>query len=78
MENYKLRSDNDWVIRQSDGAQVHSGNTEYLAWLALGNTPIPADHVPIDGSIAYKAMIRRRALKLSPIESILLLKSIGE
>lgn len=43
MENYKLRSDNDWVIRISDGAQVHSSNTEYLAWLAQGNTPLPAD-----------------------------------
>lgn len=43
MEIYKLRIDTDWVIRLSDNAQVHPLNSDYLEWLADGNTPIPAD-----------------------------------
>lgn len=38
---YKLT--NNSVIRISDGAWVGLENTEYLAWLAEGNTPEPAD-----------------------------------
>lgn len=58
MENYKLRSDNDWVIRLSDNAQVHSGNTEYLDWRSEGNAPLPADPpTPDDLRNAIQAQI---------------------
>jgi len=45
---YKLDSNGKSVVRTSDGACIPfaDGNTdyeEYKAWLALGNTPLPAD-----------------------------------
>jgi hypothetical protein len=50
MENYKLDRDpitgdlSKYARRLSDGALVHTEkNEEYLAWLAEGNTPQPAD-----------------------------------
>jgi hypothetical protein len=36
---------NDYAIRLSDNALVHRElNEQYLAWLAEGNTPEPADN----------------------------------
>jgi DNA-binding CsgD family transcriptional regulator len=50
MENYKLDRDSTtgglskYARRLSDGVFVHTEkNEEYLAWLAEGNTPQPAD-----------------------------------
>jgi len=52
MENYKLLKDplfgtiSMYARRLSDNALVHRElNQEYLAWLAEGNTPEPADEV---------------------------------
>jgi hypothetical protein len=52
MENYKLLKDpimgeiGMYARRLSDNALVHRElNQQYLAWLALGNTPEPADEV---------------------------------
>jgi len=51
MENYKQTKNIDgfisiFVIRQSDGALIDSQNYQnYLAWLAEGNTPLPADEI---------------------------------
>lgn len=48
--NYQLtREDTETILRLSDGAYipVDPGNTdyeEYLAWVAEGNTPLPADN----------------------------------
>ena len=47
--NYQLtREDTETILRLSDGAciPVDPGNIdyeEYLAWVAEGNTPLPAD-----------------------------------
>lgn len=42
---YKLTT--GWPQRLSDGAFVNpETNTGYLAWLAEGNTPEPADPIP--------------------------------
>lgn len=42
---YKLTA--GWPKRLSDGAWVNpDSNPEYLAWLAEGNTPEPADPPP--------------------------------
>jgi len=49
MEQYKLLQpfngkEHPYVLRLSDGAYVHKElNTEYLAWVAEGNEPLPAD-----------------------------------
>ena len=52
MEQYKLFKISitgdlsPYAIRLSDNAQVHRElNEEYLKWVALGNTPQPADEV---------------------------------
>ena len=43
---YKLTQ--GWPQRIADGAFVNpENNTEYLAWLAEGNTPLPVDPVPV-------------------------------
>ena len=47
---YKLTKENNCVIRTTDGACIPFApdNTDYqayLAWLELGNTPLPADEV---------------------------------
>ena len=55
---------------------------EVQEWLTEGNTPLPADPVPIGMTDSYKAMIRRAADTLNAnnqqIAAILLLKQIGE
>lgn len=38
--------DNGCVLRIADNANVPKDSTEYLAWLAEGNTPEPADPIP--------------------------------
>lgn len=44
--SYKL-TNGGWPQRVSDGAFVNpETNAEYLAWLAEGNTPEPADPLP--------------------------------
>ena len=49
MEQYKLLlksngQPNEYALRISDKAFVHTElNAEYIAWLAEGNTPLPAD-----------------------------------
>ena len=42
-------SENEYVLRLSDGAFVHSElNQQYLKWLSEGNEPLPADE-PSEG-----------------------------
>ena len=51
---YKLTHDS-WPIRVSDGSFVNpETNTEYLAWLAAGNTPEPADPPPAPDHAALR------------------------
>ena len=51
MITYKLNTDGTYAGKHIDGfptgewANVET-NTEYLRWLALGNTPEPADNPP--------------------------------
>jgi len=58
MENYKLTNHNS-IIRQSDNACIPfaEGNTDYAQyqqWLADGNTPIPADPLPLPDYTALR------------------------
>ena len=48
MDNYKLTSDPNTILRLSDNAvfgavEASTDYQEYLAWLAVGNEPLPAD-----------------------------------
>lgn len=39
MENYQATKDQDWFIRQSDGAHMHMSDNTFQEWLAEGNSP---------------------------------------
>jgi hypothetical protein len=81
---YKL-TDTTSILRLSDGAMIPADlrNTdykEYLRWIAAGGVvlqPDPPTNMEVSAD-NYKGMIRRRAEKLSPIDAVLLLKTIGE
>ena len=50
MENYKLLYMSECICRVSDGASIPNDldNTDYqayLAWVAQGNTPLPAEAI---------------------------------
>jgi hypothetical protein len=80
---YKLHTDGLGVIKDVT-TYMGIGHPEYLTWLALGNTPLPADPPPPPdyGDLNYKALIRRQADDLGNAgqywEAIKLLKTIGE
>jgi len=54
MEQYKLLlksngESNEYALRISDNVFIHRElNTEFVKWLAEGNTPLPADE-PTEG-----------------------------
>jgi hypothetical protein len=69
---YKLTT--GWPIRLSDGARVNpETNPEYLAWLAAGNTPQPADPPPAPD---YAAL--RRAAYAAESDPIFFMAQRGE
>ena len=48
MITYKLNQDNTYAVKTVDGTSTGewhnvATSTEYLKWLAEGNTPLPAD-----------------------------------
>jgi hypothetical protein len=48
MITYKLNQENTYAVKNVDGTSTGEWHnvktsTEYLAWLALGNTPLPAE-----------------------------------
>lgn len=56
--SYKLTT--GWPQRISDGAFVNpETNAEYLAWLSEGNTPEPADPVPVQPAVCTPWQIRK-------------------
>ena len=56
--SYKLTT--GWPQNLDTGAFVNpETNTEYLAWLAEGNTPEPADPVPVPPIIVTPRQIRQ-------------------
>ena len=71
--NYKLTQNGGWPQRE-DGSFVNpESNQEYLAWLAEGNTPEPADPVPAPD---YSAM--RKAAYIAESDPIFFMSQRGE
>jgi len=75
---YKLTHFPTCVIRVSDNASTaipfHPANTdyqEYLAWLAEGNTPLPADPIPEPEPLTPQQKLEAAGLTVEELRELL-------